>query len=243
MHQADIARIVRLLSLRILDSQHMELESEKDFNGDHRVEFTDFLPSIPGFQECDEVVETWMACDAEDCGFQMLNDDEILTSVQEESDPVDNETNEDEDNNNNESSKGPSKADEFSALETAMEWYEHSECCPTQLLLLKRIGDLAAKKRRCTMIERKINDIFHNKGKIVTFCTYFAFSSSTFPACVDFQYSYYVRFHILHESHSVFGYPNNRVFERCPVPIDSDKRCSVAHTRECPRGPDAPHSP
>ncbi|GFX12903.1 uncharacterized protein TNCV_3658991 [Trichonephila clavipes] len=38
--------------------------------------------SIPGFQECDEkVVETWIACDAEDCGFQILNDDEIVTSV------------------------------------------------------------------------------------------------------------------------------------------------------------------
>ncbi|GFX18081.1 hypothetical protein TNCV_1577601 [Trichonephila clavipes] len=39
----------------------------------------------------------------EDCGFQMLHDDEIVTSVQAESGPVDNETDEDEDNN--ESSK------------------------------------------------------------------------------------------------------------------------------------------
>ncbi|GFY25228.1 uncharacterized protein TNCV_2483491 [Trichonephila clavipes] len=94
-----------------------------------------------------------MACDAEDCGFQMLNDDEIVTSVQEESDPVEDETNED-DNNNNESSKDPSNPDAFSALETAMEWYEQqSECCPTQLLLLKRIRDLAAKKRRCTIVQ------------------------------------------------------------------------------------------
>ncbi|GFX15752.1 uncharacterized protein TNCV_2132381 [Trichonephila clavipes] len=46
-----------------------------------------------------------IACDAEDCGFQMLNDDETVTSVQ-EYDPVDDETDEDEDNN--ESSKGPS---------------------------------------------------------------------------------------------------------------------------------------
>ncbi|GFV65573.1 hypothetical protein TNCV_778591 [Trichonephila clavipes] len=61
-----------------------------------------------------------MACDAEDCGFQMLNDDEIVTSVQEESDPVDDETEEGEDNNNNESSKGPSNADAFSALETVV---------------------------------------------------------------------------------------------------------------------------
>ncbi|GFV47235.1 uncharacterized protein TNCV_4828911 [Trichonephila clavipes] len=61
----------------------------------------------------------------------------------------------------NGSSKGLSIADAFSALETAMEWYEQqSECCRIQLLLLKRIGDLAAKKRRCTMVQRKIRDYF-----------------------------------------------------------------------------------
>ncbi|GFS56000.1 hypothetical protein TNCV_2564461 [Trichonephila clavipes] len=55
---------------------------------------------------------------------------------------------EDRDNNNNESSKGPSNADAFSALETAVQWYEQqSECCPTQLLLLKRIRDLIQQKR------------------------------------------------------------------------------------------------
>ncbi|GFX72910.1 uncharacterized protein TNCV_1698071 [Trichonephila clavipes] len=64
-----------------------------------------------------------MACDAEDCGFQMLNDGEIATSVQEESDPVDDEMDEDE-SNNNESTKDPSNDDAFSVLETATEWYE-----------------------------------------------------------------------------------------------------------------------
>ncbi|GFV64254.1 uncharacterized protein TNCV_3000191 [Trichonephila clavipes] len=88
-----------------------------DFNDDQREEITDFVQSIPGFQECDEEdIETWMTCDAEDCGFQMLNDDEIVTSVQEESNPVEDET--------DESSKGPSNADTFSALATAMEWYQ-----------------------------------------------------------------------------------------------------------------------
>ncbi|GFX94930.1 uncharacterized protein TNCV_3045621 [Trichonephila clavipes] len=101
-----------------------------------------------------------MACNAEDCGFQMLNDDEIVTSVKEESDSVDDETVEDEDDN--ESSKGPFNADAFSALQTAMEWYkQQSECCPTQLLLLKSVIDLAAKKkRRCTMVQRKTSDYF-----------------------------------------------------------------------------------
>ncbi|GFY01271.1 hypothetical protein TNCV_5077381 [Trichonephila clavipes] len=42
------------------------------------------------------------------------------TPSREESDPVDDEMDEDE-GNNNESSKGPSSADAFSALETAME--------------------------------------------------------------------------------------------------------------------------
>ncbi|GFY32578.1 hypothetical protein TNCV_673331 [Trichonephila clavipes] len=42
-------------------------------------------------------------------GFQMINDDEIVTSVQEESNPVDDETDENEDSNNKESSKDPSE--------------------------------------------------------------------------------------------------------------------------------------
>ncbi|GFX56119.1 uncharacterized protein TNCV_3062051 [Trichonephila clavipes] len=95
-----------------------------------------------------------MACNSEDCGFQMLNDDVIVTSMQEESDPEDDKMDEDKDNNNKESIKGPSSADAFSALETAMEWYgQQSECCPTQLLLLKRIRDLTVKKRRCAMVQ------------------------------------------------------------------------------------------
>ncbi|GFU36633.1 hypothetical protein TNCV_802861 [Trichonephila clavipes] len=49
----------------------------------------------------------------------MLNDDEIATFMQTESNPVDDETDENEDNN--QSSKDPSNAGAFSALETAME--------------------------------------------------------------------------------------------------------------------------
>ncbi|GFX66952.1 uncharacterized protein TNCV_4180771 [Trichonephila clavipes] len=95
---------------------------------------------------------------AENCGFQMLDDDEIVTFVQEESDPVDDETDEDEDNNNKECSKGSSNANAFSALETAKEWYEQqSECYPTQILLLKRVRDLAARKRMCAMVHRKMS--------------------------------------------------------------------------------------
>ncbi|PRD29832.1 UNVERIFIED_CONTAM: hypothetical protein NCL1_28191 [Trichonephila clavipes] len=59
-----------------------DLEGEKDFNNNHREEITDFVQLIPGFQECDEkYIETWMVCDAENCGFPILNDDGIVTSV------------------------------------------------------------------------------------------------------------------------------------------------------------------
>ncbi|GFT04502.1 uncharacterized protein TNCV_1930111 [Trichonephila clavipes] len=76
----------------------------------------------------------------------MLNDDEIVFSVQSESDPVDDETDKDEDNNN-ESSKVPSNAGAFSTLETAMEWYEQqSECCPTQLNCFSRESDTSQTK-------------------------------------------------------------------------------------------------
>ncbi|PRD28312.1 UNVERIFIED_CONTAM: hypothetical protein NCL1_32755 [Trichonephila clavipes] len=84
----------------------------------------------------------------------MLNDDEIVTFVQEESDLINDETNEDKDNNK-------------------------------------------------------------------------TFSTSTFLTYEDFQYSYSVRFHILHGSHLIFGYPNNRISKWPPVPIDSDKRRST----------------
>ncbi|GFV64289.1 hypothetical protein TNCV_575731 [Trichonephila clavipes] len=94
-----------------------DLEDEKDFNDKHREDFTDFVQSITRFQECNRI-----AIDAVDCRFQMLNDDEIVTSVQEESNPVVDETDKDDNNNSNESSKGASNADtSFAALKTAME--------------------------------------------------------------------------------------------------------------------------
>ncbi|GFV39523.1 uncharacterized protein TNCV_1367641 [Trichonephila clavipes] len=38
-----------------------DLAGKKVFNDDIREEITDFVQSIPGFQECDEDVKTWMA--------------------------------------------------------------------------------------------------------------------------------------------------------------------------------------
>ncbi|PRD22918.1 UNVERIFIED_CONTAM: hypothetical protein NCL1_47803 [Trichonephila clavipes] len=124
--------------------------------------------------------------------FQILNDDEIVTSVQEESNPVDDETDEDDDNNN-ESSKGPSNAKVFSALETVMECYEQQIDVLLNYCSSKGLETLQRKNGVQWYSEKQVIT-FHNKGKIATCCTYFAFSSSVFPACDDFQYSYSVRY-------------------------------------------------
>ncbi|GFU77070.1 hypothetical protein TNCV_1701521 [Trichonephila clavipes] len=85
-----------------------------------------------------------MVCDAEDCEFQMLNDDVIVTSVQEESDPADDEKDEYEENNN-ESSKGPSNADTFSAFRSGTNYNQSAVllnyCCS------RKSGDRIAKKK------------------------------------------------------------------------------------------------
>ncbi|GFT39877.1 hypothetical protein TNCV_3286541 [Trichonephila clavipes] len=46
------------------------VEGEKVYNDDHKDEITDFVQSIPGFQECDEDIETWMAIDADSVDFK-----------------------------------------------------------------------------------------------------------------------------------------------------------------------------
>ncbi|GFW24125.1 uncharacterized protein TNCV_4951691 [Trichonephila clavipes] len=140
--EMDRAECVVFVATMLRNEFTIYLEDEKEFNDNQREEITVFVQSIRRFQECvEENVRTRLPCNAEDWGFEMLNDNEIVTSVQKESDPDDDETDEDEDNNN-ESSKGLSNADPFPALETAMEWYEK----PTQLLLLKKVRNLAAKK-------------------------------------------------------------------------------------------------
>ncbi|GFW38882.1 HTH CENPB-type domain-containing protein [Trichonephila clavipes] len=66
--------------------QHVEEGYSRDDVDDFSVMY---LPPNITAQECDEEdVETWMACNAENCGFQMQNDDEIVTFVQEKSNPI-----------------------------------------------------------------------------------------------------------------------------------------------------------
>ncbi|GFX91223.1 hypothetical protein TNCV_1246381 [Trichonephila clavipes] len=86
----------------------------------------------------------------------MLNDDKIVTFVQAESDPVDDETDEDK-NNNSESSKCPSKfwhvfcvRDSYGVVRTTIRLLSDSTTAAQEN------QRLCSEKRRCTMVQRKI---------------------------------------------------------------------------------------
>ncbi|CAF4867052.1 unnamed protein product [Pieris macdunnoughi] len=85
-----------------------------------------------------------LACDTSDPGFQILNDDEIVVSVRED---VEVEV-EEELSADVEVDAGPSASEAFAGLETALKWMERQpECDHLQLLTVKRMRDLAARKR------------------------------------------------------------------------------------------------
>ncbi|GFU23569.1 hypothetical protein TNCV_1343551 [Trichonephila clavipes] len=102
-------QVLKRLLLAEKDEESVAAFAEKLNMKDARYMRLSIVQSISGIQECDEDLVTWRAYETEDYGFQTLNDDEIVTSVQ-ESDFVDDE---DEDNNNDKSSKGSSNADVF----------------------------------------------------------------------------------------------------------------------------------
>ncbi|PSN51445.1 hypothetical protein C0J52_08992 [Blattella germanica] len=99
-----------------------------------------------GFQECDqENIQNWLECDVDDPGHQVLTNDEIIASIIDDQDLCDEE---EEPSDEDCAEKGPSSEEAFHCLETAMKWVEQEEeCDAVQLLCLKRLRDLAAKKQ------------------------------------------------------------------------------------------------
>lgn len=125
---------------------------------DHLQDIANILPSIPGFSDCDHAdVNAWLESD-NDPGYQIMDENDILNHVQESRDIIETD-NENEDLE--EVVTGPTHEQAFTALNTAMAWYEkQKESCPTQLILLKRIRDLAAEKRQSNLKQTRINDYF-----------------------------------------------------------------------------------
>ncbi|KAF0691200.1 jerky protein-like [Aphis craccivora] len=131
----------------------MEFKTEEDLNT--LDDLIDLFNEIPGFKDCnyDDAVN-WLTTDANDLRYQILNRDEIISSLQNE---------ESDDSSSDEiihTPKGPTTTEAFSAFETGLEWFEkQAECCPTQLLLLKRLRDLAAEKRVVAHRQIKIDNL------------------------------------------------------------------------------------
>lgn len=121
-------------------------------------EIRKMIVKIPGCTEVSsEDVGEWMACDTSDPGFQILNDDEIVVSVRED---VEVEV-EEELSADVEVDAGPSASEAFAGLETALKWMERQpECDHLQLLTVKRMRDLAARKRLKTAKQLTLTEMF-----------------------------------------------------------------------------------
>lgn len=139
-----------------------DLEKEREETGEDEddvplEEFTNILLKIPGCSEVSAAdVGEWMVCDSSDPGFQILNDDELIESVREES-----VEEEDDLNVEVEADTGPSASEAFAGLETALKWMERQpECDHVQLLTVKRMRDLAARKRMKTVRQLTLTEMY-----------------------------------------------------------------------------------
>ncbi|XP_043471596.1 jerky protein homolog-like [Leptopilina heterotoma] len=141
----------------------LETDSEETIEAQNISEFNEFFSNIPGFADCDaDDAIDWINSDANDPGYQLLNDEEIISSV----------TNLTENDDENESedecldeTKKVSNSEAFNAFEIGLEWYaQQEECSCTQLLLLRRMRNLAAKKRIDAIFQSKITKFMPKKS-------------------------------------------------------------------------------
>lgn len=139
------------------EKEAQENEKETDEDDLSLEELRNILLKIPG---CSEVsaqdVGEWVMCDSSDPGYQILSDDELIENVREES-----VEEEDDVNVEDEADMGPSASEAFAGLETALRWMERQpECDHMQLLTVKRMRDLAARKRFKTVKQVTLTEMF-----------------------------------------------------------------------------------
>ncbi|GBL86841.1 hypothetical protein AVEN_96067-1 [Araneus ventricosus] len=109
-----------------------------------------------GCGNCEEDnVSSWLDCDADDAGFQLMSDDEIIAQVRKlNSDDDISESDEDE---VIETSK-ISKSYAFECFSKGLMWLEHqTESDSTERMLLKQFRDRAAKRHQSCLRESKLN--------------------------------------------------------------------------------------
>ncbi|KAJ8886665.1 hypothetical protein PR048_012877 [Dryococelus australis] len=143
---------------KLLPSDECITAPEEPPNNQFVSDVAGLIKESSGFEECDkENIQDWLECDVNDPGYQVLTDNEIIASVINDQDPCDNK----EEPSSDHTEKGPSSEEAFHCLETVMKWFaQQEECDAVQLLSLKCLRDLAAKKLVSALKQKKILDFF-----------------------------------------------------------------------------------
>ncbi|GBM21734.1 hypothetical protein AVEN_118268-1 [Araneus ventricosus] len=118
-------------------------------------ELNGLLEQISGCGNCEEEdVSSWLDCDSDDAGFQLMSDDDIIVQVRKpNSDDDDGESDEDE---VIETSK-ISTSDAFECFAKGLMWLEQqSDSDSTELMLLKQLQDGAAKRRQSCLRQSEL---------------------------------------------------------------------------------------
>lgn len=138
----------------------IENEPQIETSDDTATEITEIIKTVPGLTDCDlENVKEWLTSDQEDPGYQILTDEEIVAQVTAQQEVSDEE--DDRYDTQIAAETGPSAAEAFRCIEVAMKWLEkQEECDAMQLLQLKRLRDLAARKRTCNLKQKTILNFF-----------------------------------------------------------------------------------
>lgn len=104
-----------------------------------------------------EEITAWLECDKLDGGFEILSDDEIISNVLQANDEVDSGDEESEFDERPATSHSAAEA----MLTQCIDWYERQEeANATQILLLRKIRNIAAQKARAMKKQKKMTDYF-----------------------------------------------------------------------------------
>ncbi|KAJ0183826.1 hypothetical protein K1T71_000249 [Dendrolimus kikuchii] len=128
--------------LCIVKNPQIECINEKQ---EDMSEMMDVLKKL-NYHECyEEEVQQWMDIDAEDLGYQIMQDSEILDLITNKADDTASTSTTSSDNED-ENIIGDSEA--FTCLDIALRWFEaQAASVQYQISVLKKVRDLAARKR------------------------------------------------------------------------------------------------
>ncbi|GBO09966.1 Jerky -like [Araneus ventricosus] len=135
---------------------YLENVDESNDSGSVTVtELNGLSKKFPGCGNCEgDYISSWLNCDADDVGFQLMRDDEIIAQVR--------KPNSDDDNSESDEVKvietsKISNSDAFDCFAKGLMWLDQqTDSDSTELMLLKRLRDRAAKRRQSCLRQSKL---------------------------------------------------------------------------------------